>query len=65
MRSLLYLCIPIKPEQEHMLAAPGSGGYSGLPMQKQRKEYTHGDVLHSCEYTAFVNKDGITKIRIE
>ena len=48
-----------------MLAAPGSGGFSVLPMQKQRKEYTHGDVLHSCEYTAFVNKDGITKIRIE
>jgi hypothetical protein len=27
--------IPIKPEEEHMLAAPGSGGYPVLLMQKQ------------------------------
>jgi CheY-like chemotaxis protein len=32
--------IPIKPEEEHMLAAPGSGGYPVLLMQKQGWEYT-------------------------
>ena len=32
--------IPIKPEEEHMLAVPGSGGFSVLLMQKQGKEYT-------------------------
>ena len=30
------------------MLAPGSGSFSVLPMQKQRKEYTHADVLHSC-----------------
>jgi CheY-like chemotaxis protein len=32
--------IPIKPEQEHMLAVPGSGGFSVLLMQKQGREYS-------------------------
>jgi hypothetical protein len=31
--------IPVKPEEEHMLAIPGSG-YSVLLMQKQGKEYS-------------------------
>jgi len=32
--------IPIKPEEEHMLAVPGSGGFSVLLMQKQGREYS-------------------------
>jgi PleD family two-component response regulator len=32
--------IPIRPEEEHMLAVPGSGGYSILLMQKQGREYS-------------------------
>jgi CheY-like chemotaxis protein len=32
--------IPVKPEEEHMLAVPGSGGFSILLMQKQGKEYS-------------------------
>ena len=32
--------IPIKPEGEHMLAVPGSGGFSVLLMQKQGREYS-------------------------
>ncbi len=30
--------IPIKPEEEHMLAVPGSGSYSVLLMQKQEEQ---------------------------
>jgi len=33
--------IPVKLEQEHMLAVPGSGGFSVLLMQKQGGEYSH------------------------
>src|SRR5438876_585047 len=32
--------IPVKPEEEHMLAFPGSGGFSILLMQKQGREYS-------------------------
>jgi two-component system, OmpR family, response regulator ChvI len=32
--------IPVKLEQEHMLAVPGSGGFSVLLMQKQGREYS-------------------------
>ncbi len=32
--------IPIKPEEEHMLAVPRSGGFSVLLMQKQGREYS-------------------------
>jgi len=35
-----YWSIPIKPEEEHMLAVPGSGGFSVLLMQERGKEYT-------------------------
>jgi CheY-like chemotaxis protein len=31
--------IPVKPEEEHMLGVPGSGGFSVLLMQKQGSEY--------------------------
>jgi hypothetical protein len=30
--------IPIKPEEEHKLAAPGSGGFSGMLIRKQGAE---------------------------
>jgi two-component system, OmpR family, response regulator ChvI len=33
--------IPVKLEQEHMLAVPGSGGFSILLKQKQGREYSH------------------------
>src|SRR6266581_1708475 len=32
--------IPIKPDEEHMLAVPGSGGFSVLLLQKQGTEYS-------------------------
>ena len=32
--------IPIKPEEGHMIAVPGSGGFSLLLMQKQGREYS-------------------------
>ena len=32
--------IPVKLEQEHMLAVPGSGGFTVLLMQKQGREYS-------------------------
>ena len=41
--------IPVKLEQEHMLAVPGSGGFSILLMQKQEKQYppqTEDDEYH-------------------
>ena len=40
--------IPIKPEEEHMLAAPGSGGHSVLLMQKQGVP-TYTDKLEKCD----------------
>jgi CheY-like chemotaxis protein len=30
--------IPVKPEEEHMLAVPGSGGFSGMLIRKQGAE---------------------------
>jgi len=30
--------IPIRPEEEHMLAVPGSGGFSGMLIRKQGAE---------------------------
>ena len=41
--------IPVKLEQEHMLAVPGSGGFSVLLMQRQEKQYppqTKDDEYH-------------------
>ena len=32
--------IPIKPEEEHMLAVPASGGFSGMLIQKGTEEHT-------------------------
>jgi hypothetical protein len=32
--------IPIKPEEEHMLAVPASGGFSGTLIQKGTEEHT-------------------------
>ncbi|MGB7952678.1 MAG: hypothetical protein WCF23_01755 [Candidatus Nitrosopolaris sp.] len=41
--------LPIKPEEEHMLAVPGSGSFSVLLMQKQGREYSPETKEHDYE----------------
>jgi hypothetical protein len=40
MRERTIWSIPIKPDEEHMLAVTGSGGFSLLLMQNQGREYS-------------------------